>query len=133
MPYATVDDLTLYYEEHGLPDGPPLVLLHGFTETGASWSEQLAALGARYRLVVPDWRGRRPPAHPARPGGVVARGGPRSGQAGRGRAGPPGRPRPGRACVRWRTPSGSRCLRASHLPAGRASVAARADRPPRLR
>jgi pimeloyl-ACP methyl ester carboxylesterase len=57
MPYASVDDLTLYYEEHGALDGPPLVLLHGFISSGRSWERQLPAFGARYRLVVPDWRG----------------------------------------------------------------------------
>jgi pimeloyl-ACP methyl ester carboxylesterase len=57
VPRVRVNDLSLYYETHGVPDGPPLVLLHGFMSTGASWSEQLGALGERYRLVVPDWRG----------------------------------------------------------------------------
>jgi pimeloyl-ACP methyl ester carboxylesterase len=70
MPYATVDDLTMYYEEHGVPDGPPLVLLHNFTGTGATtWAAQLPALGARYRLVVPDWREH---GRTANPGGPVA-------------------------------------------------------------
>ena len=56
--YADVDGMTMYYEEHGNPDGPPLVLLHGFTLTGRlSWDPHLAALGADYRLVVPDLRG----------------------------------------------------------------------------
>lgn len=26
--------INVYYEEHGRADGPPLVLLHGFTVTG---------------------------------------------------------------------------------------------------
>jgi 2-succinyl-6-hydroxy-2,4-cyclohexadiene-1-carboxylate synthase len=35
-----------------------LVLLHGFTQTGRSWSPVLAALGpARYRAIAPDLRG----------------------------------------------------------------------------
>ena len=36
---------------------PALVLLHGFTHTGASWSGVLARLGERYRALAPDLRG----------------------------------------------------------------------------
>jgi 2-succinyl-6-hydroxy-2,4-cyclohexadiene-1-carboxylate synthase len=36
---------------------PPLVLLHGFTNTGASWERVAAALGERYRPIAPDIRG----------------------------------------------------------------------------
>ncbi|MGI8712453.1 MAG: 2-succinyl-6-hydroxy-2,4-cyclohexadiene-1-carboxylate synthase [Solirubrobacteraceae bacterium] len=35
----------------------PLVLLHGFTNTGASWDRVVAALGERYRPLAPDIRG----------------------------------------------------------------------------
>ena len=68
MPYVAVDDLTLYYEEHGRPDGLPLVLLHGFNGTGAAWSTQLAAF-ARYRLLAPDLRGH---GRTDNPGGLAA-------------------------------------------------------------
>jgi 2-succinyl-6-hydroxy-2,4-cyclohexadiene-1-carboxylate synthase len=34
-----------------------LVLLHGFTNTGASWDEVAAALAERYRPLAPDIRG----------------------------------------------------------------------------
>jgi 2-succinyl-6-hydroxy-2,4-cyclohexadiene-1-carboxylate synthase len=34
-----------------------LVLLHGFTHTGASWKPVVAALGERYRALAPDIRG----------------------------------------------------------------------------
>src|SRR5438874_2413668 len=58
MPYFAVGDLNLYYEEHGTTEGPALVLLHGFTSSGAAaWGKQIEPFGARYRLVVPDWRG----------------------------------------------------------------------------
>jgi pimeloyl-ACP methyl ester carboxylesterase len=65
MPHAAVADLTMHYAEHGRPDGPPLVLLHNFTGTGALWQPQLAALGARHRLLVPDLRGHGRTANPA--------------------------------------------------------------------
>lgn len=34
-----------------------VILLHGFTHTGASWEPVLAALGERYRALAPDIRG----------------------------------------------------------------------------
>jgi 2-succinyl-6-hydroxy-2,4-cyclohexadiene-1-carboxylate synthase len=36
---------------------PVVVLLHGFTHTGASWEGVIAALGERYRALAPDIRG----------------------------------------------------------------------------
>jgi 2-succinyl-6-hydroxy-2,4-cyclohexadiene-1-carboxylate synthase len=36
---------------------PAVVLLHGFTHTGASWDPVIAALGERYRALAPDIRG----------------------------------------------------------------------------
>lgn len=36
---------------------PALLLLHGFTHTGRSWDEVVAALGERYRPIAPDIRG----------------------------------------------------------------------------
>ena len=35
----------------------PIVLLHGFTQTGRSWQPTIAALGERYRALAPDLRG----------------------------------------------------------------------------
>jgi 2-succinyl-6-hydroxy-2,4-cyclohexadiene-1-carboxylate synthase len=34
-----------------------VVLLHGFTQTGASWERVVAAMGERYRPIAPDLRG----------------------------------------------------------------------------
>jgi 2-succinyl-6-hydroxy-2,4-cyclohexadiene-1-carboxylate synthase len=47
-----------------------LVLLHGFTQTGASWRPVLAALGGRYKAIAPDLPGHgafaaRPASFPA--------------------------------------------------------------------
>jgi 2-succinyl-6-hydroxy-2,4-cyclohexadiene-1-carboxylate synthase len=36
---------------------PAIVLLHGFTHTGASWHPVIAAVGERYRAIAPDIRG----------------------------------------------------------------------------
>ena len=36
---------------------PELVLLHGFTHSGASWGRVVTALGERYRPLAPDIRG----------------------------------------------------------------------------
>jgi 2-succinyl-6-hydroxy-2,4-cyclohexadiene-1-carboxylate synthase len=40
-----------------MSDGSELVLLHGFTHTGASWDPVLAALGGGVRAAAPDIRG----------------------------------------------------------------------------
>ena len=29
MPYEKIDDVPIWYEEHGAPDAPPVVALHG--------------------------------------------------------------------------------------------------------
>ena len=69
MSFVTLDGMRMYYEEHGTPDSPPLVLLHGFIQTGAFWANQLAAFGAHYRLLIPDLRGH---GRTDNPGGVAA-------------------------------------------------------------
>jgi 2-succinyl-6-hydroxy-2,4-cyclohexadiene-1-carboxylate synthase len=57
---------------------PTIVLLHGFTQTGASWQPLVAALGERYRPLAPDIRGhgaaaaRRPVSFAACVGDVAA-------------------------------------------------------------
>jgi pimeloyl-ACP methyl ester carboxylesterase len=38
-------------------DGPPLILLHGWTLDHRMWRPQLEALGAHFRLIMPDRRG----------------------------------------------------------------------------
>ena len=38
-------------------DVPALVLLHGFTNSGASWQPVISGLGQRYRALAPDIRG----------------------------------------------------------------------------
>ena len=52
-----VGDAHLSVRVGGRPDGPVLVLLHGFPQTGALWHRVAQRLADRFRLVVPDLRG----------------------------------------------------------------------------
>jgi aminoacrylate hydrolase len=47
----------IYYEEHGLPGGDPLVLSSGLGGSGSYWSPNLAALAAQHRVIIYDHRG----------------------------------------------------------------------------
>ena len=62
---AAVNGVTIYYRDIG-PRGEAVILLHGFPETGDTFAASVAALGKRYRLIVPDLRGaglsQRPPS-----------------------------------------------------------------------
>ena len=50
------DDIDLYYEDHGT--GQPVVLIHGYPLSGASWEKQLPVLlEAGYRVITYDRRG----------------------------------------------------------------------------
>ncbi len=61
MPYITVGkensgNIDLYYEDHG--SGSPVVLIHGYPLSGASWEKQVPALlNAGYRVITYDRRG----------------------------------------------------------------------------
>ena len=61
MPYVTVGrensaNIDLYYEDHG--SGKPVVLIHGYPLSGASWEKQLPVLLDRgYRVITYDRRG----------------------------------------------------------------------------
>ena len=50
--------------------GPPLLLAHGFPQTGAIWHRIAPALAARFTLVIPDLRGYGWSAAPASQGGA---------------------------------------------------------------
>lgn len=45
----------LHYRRQGA--GPPMVLLHGFPQTGFMWRKVMPALAARHTVVAPDLRG----------------------------------------------------------------------------
>jgi non-heme chloroperoxidase len=61
MPYVTVAkensaNIDLYYEDHGA--GKPVVLIHGYPLSGASWEKQSAMLvAAGHRVITYDRRG----------------------------------------------------------------------------
>lgn len=58
VPFARVSDLQMYYNEYGLPGAPPLLLIHGSGETGASeWSPVGEGLAKHFRVIAPDCRG----------------------------------------------------------------------------
>jgi len=48
-------DVRLNYLVTGV--GTPVTLLHGFTQSGRSWREVMAAMAAGYQWIVPDLRG----------------------------------------------------------------------------
>jgi pimeloyl-ACP methyl ester carboxylesterase len=54
---ATVNGVAIYYRDIGPAGAPPIVLLHGFPETGDAFAPAVARFGERYRLIVPDLRG----------------------------------------------------------------------------
>jgi pimeloyl-ACP methyl ester carboxylesterase len=52
------DSIELHVASAGPPDGPPVLLLHGFPELWRSWRHQLGPLAdAGYRVLAPDLRG----------------------------------------------------------------------------
>lgn len=61
MPYITVakensGEVELYYEDHG--SGKPIVLIHGYPLSGASWEKQIPILlAAGHRVITYDRRG----------------------------------------------------------------------------
>ena len=53
---ADVDGVGIEYEVTG--EGRPVVLLHGFPDSGRLWREQVPVLAeAGFRVIVPDMRG----------------------------------------------------------------------------
>jgi len=73
MPYLNVGkenstEIDLYYEDHG--SGDPVVLIHGYPLSGASWEKQLPVLLAAGRLLgkaAAGASGSGPPCHHLRP------------------------------------------------------------------
>ncbi len=61
MPYVTVakensGNIDIYYEDHGF--GKPIILIHGYPLSGASWEKQVPPLlNAGHRVITYDRRG----------------------------------------------------------------------------
>jgi pimeloyl-ACP methyl ester carboxylesterase len=58
MPYCDLTGVRIHYHLEGDPDGPPLVLQHGWSMSLQDWYDPpyVAALAA-YRLILVDPRG----------------------------------------------------------------------------
>ncbi len=52
MPHLFIDGLAYHVETVG--NGPPLVLLHGFTGSRTSWQQLTGSLGHHYASLIPD-------------------------------------------------------------------------------
>ena len=55
MSQIRIDDIQMAFTDTGV--GQPVVLIHGYPFNRSLWNEQVAALSASYRVVVPDLRG----------------------------------------------------------------------------
>jgi pimeloyl-ACP methyl ester carboxylesterase len=51
------DGITLAYIDTGNPAGPPVVLIHGYTDNARDWVPVLPYLSKRFRLILVDIRG----------------------------------------------------------------------------
>jgi pimeloyl-ACP methyl ester carboxylesterase len=58
VPTLTTDLLEIAYADDGPPDGPPVLLLHGWPDSPRTWREVASRLtDAGYRTIVPALRG----------------------------------------------------------------------------
>jgi pimeloyl-ACP methyl ester carboxylesterase len=62
MPYATVNGVSLYYEETG--DGDPIIFAHEFSDDYRSWADQVDHFAPRYRCITYNARGFAPSEAP---------------------------------------------------------------------
>lgn len=60
----SVNGFDMYYEIYG--EGQPLVLLHGFTGSGAALVDTFKQLSAHHKLIIPDLRGHRRSTNPSK-------------------------------------------------------------------
>lgn len=58
MPFITINDANIYYQEHGDAEGTPIVLIHGSTvDSHTDWDSLIPALSKGYKVFAPDCRG----------------------------------------------------------------------------
>jgi pimeloyl-ACP methyl ester carboxylesterase len=55
MAYADLGEFRMFYTDEG--DGPPILLVHGWTCDGSDWSWQIPAFRADHRVITVDLRG----------------------------------------------------------------------------
>ena len=54
---VVVNGVQLHYYRTGQGDKPPIVLIHGFSDTGRLWTQTARDLEADYDVIMPDMRG----------------------------------------------------------------------------
>ena len=59
---ASVNGIEMYYETYG--QGPPLILLHGFTGAASVWERYIDTLVEHYRVIAVALRGHGRPTNP---------------------------------------------------------------------
>lgn len=57
MTIASINDIEMYYEEHGDVRNEPVLLIMGFGANAGAWAPQVPALAAQYRVIAFDNRG----------------------------------------------------------------------------
>ena len=58
MPYITINDVNVYYQEYGNAEGIPIVLIHGSTiDSHTDWDSLVPVLSKTYKVYAPDCRG----------------------------------------------------------------------------
>ncbi len=57
MPTLDTHGISLYYETHGDPSNPPVLLISGLGGIGASWGPQVHLFARNYWVILPDQRG----------------------------------------------------------------------------
>ncbi len=68
MANITRENVNVYFERHGSPDAPTVLLSHGYSATAAMWRQQVEALSSSYDVIVWDMRGHGQSDSPADPG-----------------------------------------------------------------
>jgi aminoacrylate hydrolase len=57
MPAVDTQQISQYYELHGAPSNPPVLLVGGLGGVGAQWASQTPRFSEKYYVILPDQRG----------------------------------------------------------------------------
>ena len=57
MPTLMTNGISLFYEVHGNPANPPLLMVTGLGGIGSAWGRQVERFAVDYFVIVPDHRG----------------------------------------------------------------------------